>query len=84
MAKIIKDGLAKADSPVLQSGWTTRFMVSSKKPKTEDNEDLTKVKRIISGLHDPNDPRYKEGWMIITGRNSRPTAEDKKKNGDSQ
>ena len=84
MAKIIKDGLAKADSPMLQSGWTTRFVVSSKKPKTEDNEDLTKVKRIISGLNDPNDPRYKEGWMIITGRNSRPTDEDKKKNGDSQ
>ena len=84
MAKIIDNGLAKADSPMLQSGWTTRFMVSSKKPKTEDNEDLTKVKTIISGLHDPNDPRYKEGWMIITGRNSRPTDEDKKKNGDSQ
>ena len=83
MAKIIKDGLAKADSPVLQSGWTTRFMVSSKKPKTEDNEDLTKVKRNYSALHDPNDPVYKEGWMIITGRNSRPTAEDKK-NGDDQ
>jgi hypothetical protein len=77
MAKIIKDGLAKADSPVLQSGWTTRFMVSSKKPKRRG-------KRILTGLHDPNDPRYKEGWMIITGRNSRPTAEDKKKNGDDQ
>ena len=84
MAKIIDKGLAKPGSPIFQSGWTTRFMVSSKKPKTEDNEDLTKVKRIISGLHDPNDPRYKEGWMIITGRNSRPTDEDKKKNGDSQ
>ena len=77
MAKIIKDGLAKADSPVLQSGWTTRFMVSSKKPKT-------KVKRNYSALHEPNDPVYKEGWMIIIGRNSRPTAEDKKKNGDDQ
>ena len=84
MAKIIKDGLAKADSPVLQSGWTTRFMVSSKKPKTEDNKDLTKVKRNYSALHDPNDLVYKEGWMIIIGRNSRPTAEDKKKNGDDQ
>ena len=84
MAKIIKDGLAKADSPVLQSGWTTRFMVSSKKPKTEDNKDLTKVKRNYSALHDPNDPVYKEEWMIITGRNSRPTAEDKKKNGEDQ
>ena len=84
MAKIIKDGLAKADSPVLQSGWTTRFMVSSKKPKTEDNKDLTKVKRNYSALNDPNDPVYKEGWMIIIGRNSRPTAEDKKKNGDDQ
>ena len=84
MAKIIKDGLAKADSPVLQSGWTTRFMVSSKKPKTEDNKDLTKVKRNYSALHDPNDPVYKEGWMIITGRNSRPSPEDKKKNGDDQ
>ena len=77
MAKIIKDGLAKADSPMLQSGWTTRFMVSSKKPKR-------KGKNILTGLHDPNDPRYKEGWMIITGRNSRPTAEDKKKNEDDQ
>ena len=84
MAKIIKDGLAMADSPVLQSGWTTRFMVSSKKPKTEDNKDLTKVKRNYSALHDPNDPVYKEGWMIIIGRNYRPTAEDKKKNGDDQ
>ena len=84
MAKIIKDGLAKADSPVLQSGWTTRFMVSSKKPKTEDNKDLTKVKRNYSALHDPNDPVYKEGWMIIIGRNSRPAPQDKKKNGDDQ
>ena len=84
MAKIIKDGLAKADSPIFRSGCPTRFMVSSKKPKTEDNEDLTKVKRNYSALHDPNDPVYKEGWMIITGRNSRPTAEDKKKNGDDQ
>ena len=77
MAKIIKDGLAKADSPIFQSGWTTRFVVGSNKPKR-------KGKRILTGLHDPNDPRYKEGWMIITGRNSRPTAEDKKKNGDDQ
>ena len=78
MAKIIKDGLAKADSPMLQSGWTTRFVVSSKKQKTPT------VKHILDGLRNPSDPRYKEGWMIITGRNSRPTAEDKKKNGDDQ
>ena len=31
MAKIIKEGLAKADSPILQSGFTTRFFVTSKK-----------------------------------------------------
>ena len=78
MAKIIKDGLAKADSPMLQSGCPTRFVVRSKKPKTR------RGKSILTGLLDPNDPRYKEGWMIITGRNSRPTAEDKKKNGDDQ
>ena len=77
MAKIIKDGLAKADSPVLQSGWTTRFMVSSKKSKR-------KGKSNNSALYDPNDPVYKEGWMIIIGRNSKPSPEDKKKNGDDQ
>ena len=31
MAKIIKEGLAKADSVVLQPGFTTRFLVTSKK-----------------------------------------------------
>tara|TARA_B100000315_G_C14214820_1_gene423772 strand:- start:139 stop:375 length:237 start_codon:yes stop_codon:yes gene_type:complete len=78
MAKIIDNGLAKADSPIFQSGWTTRFVVRSKKTKTPT------VKRILDGLRNPSDPRYKEGWMITTGRNSKPTAEDKKKNGDDQ
>ena len=31
MAKIIKRGLAKADSVMLQPGFTTRFFVTSKK-----------------------------------------------------
>ena len=31
MAKITYRGLAKADSKMLQSGFTTRFMVKSKK-----------------------------------------------------
>ena len=31
MAKIIEIGLVKADSPMLQSGFTTRFMIKSKK-----------------------------------------------------
>ena len=38
MAKIIDRGLAKADSVVLQSGFTTRFMVKSKKSTKESQE----------------------------------------------
>ena len=38
MAKIIDRGLAKADSPMLQSGFTTRFMVKSKKSTKESQE----------------------------------------------
>ena len=38
MAKIIDRGLAKADSVVLQSGFTTRFMVKSKKSTKESQK----------------------------------------------
>ena len=40
MAKIIERGLAKADSVVLQSGFTTRFMIRSKK-STKDSPKST-------------------------------------------
>ena len=33
MAKIIKEGLVKADSVVLQQGFSTRFLITSKKSK---------------------------------------------------
>jgi hypothetical protein len=38
MAKIIEKGLAKAGSVVLQPGFTTRFMVKSKKSTKESQK----------------------------------------------
>ena len=40
MAKIIKQGLAKADSVVLQPGFTTRFFVTS-----DTKKKITKKKK---------------------------------------
>ena len=50
MAKIIEIGLVKADSPMLQSGFTTRFMVKSKKSTKESQKSTARKTQAQSKL----------------------------------